>query len=300
VGRRRGWKISFGTGRNDEAEAQAGQPCARGIRCEERDYQGSPKYGPRTFCETDSRNIRRDILDLPQHYAALRGLLAYAQAAGERVSGSKEPLIPLATDVEEFMREVVHIACSWEDAVRARASLADLPDGKRRDGVMLAGACRTLAGEYRGHEITGGHFEALLNLGPQEMVRPAAADRVDEIIAARGDELDDGVIRYDTSGDAWENVTMDGTAAALEFLGLNGRARGMLGLSRQRRRVTEVRCDDCKSRTLVQYEARDGGWDPVVKCTNCPNTYTGQRFEFLMGRVYEAQAAALDGHQQAS
>jgi hypothetical protein len=277
----------------EEATADAGTPCARGIRCEERDYQGNPKLCPRTFCETDAGYIRRAITGLPGTYVELHGLLAKSEQAGERVSGSREPPIPLAADVQAFMREIVHITCSWEDAVRDVARLSDYEDGDRRDSVMLADACRTLAGRFQGGEFIGGQFEALLNLGPTDMVRPATRKRVDEIIEEYGDETGSFLIRYDTSGDAWENVTMGGTAAAMEFLALNGRARGMLGLSRQRRRITEVRCDDCKGRTLVQYESRDGGWDPVVKCTACPNAYAGQRFEFLMGRVYEAQVRAL-------
>lgn len=282
---RKGWKFSFRGEHQDlaAAEAGAGQSCARGIRCEERDYRGQPAYGPRTFCETDSRYIRRAITDLPRTYVEIRALLARTEQAGERVSGSREPPMPLAADVQAFMREIVLVACSWEEVVRTHASMSDYPDGIRRDSVMLAGACKTL----------GIKFEALLNLGPCDLVRPATRRRVDEIIEEHGDETGSLLIRYDTSGDAWENVTLDGTAAAVEFLSLNGRARGMLGISRQRRRVTEVPCDDCKARTLVQYEARDGGWDPVVKCTNCPNVYSGPRYELLMGRVYQVQLESL-------
>lgn len=292
---RKGWKFSFHGEHQDQAaaETETGQPCARGIRCEERDYRGQAAYGPRTFCETDSRYIRRAIADLPRTYAEVRLLLARSEQAGERVTGSREPPIPLAADVEAFMRKIVHVTLSWEEAVRRHASLSDYPDGRRRDAVMLAGACRTLAGEYRGHELIGGYFEALLNLGPEAMRREIARKRADEIIGAEGDNIDPGRIIHDTSGQLWEVSDMDGTAAALEFLALNGQARGMLGLSRQRRRITEVPCDDCKAKTLVQYEARDGDWDPVVKCTNCPNVYIGQRFEFLMARVYETQAKAL-------
>lgn len=298
MARRRSWTIRPQDGEPGPGES-AGQPCARGHRCEERDYQGNPKYGPRAFCETDARSIRQDILALPMHYAALRGLLAYASQAGERVSGSKEPPIPLAADVEAFMREIVHVTCSWEDAVRAAARLADPPEGRRRDGVMLGDAVRTLAGEYRRkadghHEMIGGHFGTLMSLESQHMRRAITRRRVEEIIEEEGDAIDPGRVIWDVSGQPWEALDMDGTAAGLEFLALNGRARGMLGLSRQRRSITEVRCDTCKGKTLVQYEGRDGGWEPVAKCTNCPEVYSGQRFDWLMRRVYEAQVEALD------
>jgi hypothetical protein len=282
---RKGWQFSFRGEHQDQAAVTdgAGDPCARGIRCEERDYQGNARCGPRTFCETDSRYIRRAITDLPRTYIEVRTLLARTEQAGERVSGSREPPMPLAADVQEFMREILLIACSWEEVVRTAARSSDYPDGRRRDSVQLAAACKTL-------DI---NFEALLNLGPCDLVRPATRRRVDQVIEEHGDETGSNLIRYDTSGDAWENVTLDGTAAALEFLALNGRARGMLGISRQRRRITEVPCDDCKAKTLVQYEARDGGWDPVVKCTNCPNVYSGPRYELLMGRAYQVQLESL-------
>jgi hypothetical protein len=108
-------------------------------------------------------------------------------------------------------------------------------------------------------------------------------------------ELEAGtVIRIDSAGDAWQQKGMDGTAAGLEFLKLSGRARGMLGLSRGRRRITEVPCDGCRGKTLVQSEAKAGGWEPVVRCTACPWTYIGMSYDLLMGRIYQVQLAALD------
>ena len=86
---------------------------------------------------------------------------------------------------------------------------------------------------------------------------------------------------------------MDGTAAGLEFLQLHGRARGILGLTRQRRRITEVPCDGCRGKTLVQSEAKAGGWEPLVRCTACPVSYAGSNYDLLMGRVYSTQLAAL-------
>jgi len=285
-------------------------PCARGIRCEERDYHGNPNLCPRAFCETDTRYVCRAITGLPFTYVELRGLLARSEQAGERVSGSREPPMNIAADIEAFMRSIVHVTVSWEERVRAVAGLRDhgdwarklrkLPDGeevRRRDSVALDDACRTLSR----------FLPALLSLEPHEYLRPATRKRVDEIIEEHGGEQPEAVygpsgqqwvtlqpIRYDTSGDAWETAELDGTGAGLEFLALNGRARGMLGKSRQRRRITEVRCDECKSKsTLVQYEAHDGGWEPKVRCTQCPNAYIGPSYDLLMGRVYQVQLAEL-------
>jgi hypothetical protein len=266
------------------------------MRCEERDYQGNANLCPRAFCETDTQYIARAITELPLTYVELRGLLARSEQLEERVSGSREPPIPIAADVQAFMREIVHVTLSWEERVYGIADLSDYPDGRRRDSVALDHACRYL-NRYLG---------TLLSLEPHEYTRAATRIRVDEVIAEHGDETPELVlneagqpwvalqpIRYDTSGDAWEDVTLDGTGAGLEFLALNGRARGMLGKSRQRRRITEVRCDECKGKTLVQYEAHDGGWEPKVRCTDCPNAYIGPSYDLLMGRVYQVQLEEL-------
>jgi len=271
-------------------EPAAGQPCARGRQCAEADYQGNPSAGPRPWCEKDRGYIGQAITGMPETYVRLHFLLAASQQAEERVTGSREAPIPLATDIEAFLAQIVDVAAGWEEAVQATARLADPPGGHRRPGVILGDACRTLSG----------HLGTLLALAPAEYRRHATYQRVTDIIEESGDSPDDGVVRYDTAGDAWETVTLDGTDAGLEFLRLNGRARGMLGLSRQRRRITEVPCDECQAATLVQWEGFTGGWDPVIKCTACPNAYAGPRFELLMGRVYRVQVDQLKAHGHAA
>ena len=284
-------------------------PCARDNRCEERDYQGNAQLCPRAFCETDHDYIARAVSGLPRTYVELHGLLARIEQARERVSGSREAPIPLATDIQAFMREIVHVTVSWEERVRDVRGLSDYAEYarkvhglgddeevRRRDSVALDGACRTLSL----------CLETLLSLEPWDYLRPATRKRVGEVIEERGDERPAVLNAYghwmfaqpltwDTAGDTWETVTLDGTAAGLEFLAVNGRARGMLGYSRQRRRITEIRCDNrkCNAYTLVQYEGRDGGWEPKVSCTACPNAYIGAAFELLMGRIYQAQLEKL-------
>lgn len=267
--------------RPDQDEDDGGNPCACGTRCAEGDYQGNPALGPRAFCRTDWDYIGRAVITLPEMYTRLWLLLPRSEQAEERVSGSREAPLPLAADVQAFLREIVTVACSWEDQVAAVARLSDYPDGRRRDAVALTDACRTL---YR-------QQSTLLSLPEEDKVRfvPPATLRV----------MDPEIrIFYDSAGDAWEHRKMDGTAAGLEFLAIQGRARGMLGLTRQRRRITEVACDGCSVLTLVQYEARDGGWEEAVRCTNCPNSYTGHHFALLMGRVYQAQLAKLDAEKR--
>lgn len=262
-----------------EAEQETGTPCARENQCTDADYQGNGAACNRAFCEKDEQWIGKILAEMPETYTRLRLLLARSQQAGERVSGSREAPIPLATDIDAFMREIVHVTLDWDDQVRAVARLSDYPVGRRRDAVALADACRTL----------GRSLSTLLSLAPEIKVRHVPMSVLYEA------ELDFS-IWWDTSGDAWGNVTMDGTDAGLEFLRLSGRARGMLGLNRGRRRITEVPCDDCDATTLVQWEARDGGYEPVIRCTNCPNAYIGKRFELMMGRVYSVQMQRMERH----
>jgi hypothetical protein len=265
------------SGRDDD-DAETGEPCACGIRCTARDYQGNPKRSPRAFCDTDWGHIGDAIRDLPETYAALRLLmLARSGQQEERVSGSREAPVEMDLQVQAFMREIVRVAVSWEDQVRAAAHLADYPDGDRREAVMLAGACKTLYA----------HLTTLLSLPREDKKRFVPLDKITER------EMHGAEIFYDTCGEAWEYVKLGGTDAGLEFLAIHNRARGMRGLTRQRRRITEVPCDQCGGKTLVQYEAKAGDWEPVVRCTACPNSYIGTQFEHLMGRVYSAQVRAL-------
>lgn len=256
--------------------------CACDRHCAERDYQGNPRRGPRAFCETDRSYVRRAIRDLPRTYVELRLLLPPSMQQQEHVSGSREAPIPLNVTVEAFMRQVVWVALSWEHEVVVAANLS-WPD-PARDGVALDRACKRLAGEGRERD---GHLDTLLAL-------PSVRQRRFVQPSRRLGDLEPGtVIRIDQAGDAWQDIMMDGAAAGLEVLSLNGRARGMLGLTRQRRRITEVACDVCRARKLVQSEAKSGGWEPVVRCTGCPTTYTGAAYDLLMGRVYKAQLEAL-------
>lgn len=258
----------------DESD-EGDTPCACERFCAERDYQGNPGLGPRSFCETDERRIKEAIARLPETYADLRLLLPVTGQQEERVTGSREAPIPVNLDVQAFMRQIVWVACSWEDQVRAAVRLSDLPDGRRRDGVALAQASRTLTA----------HLTPLLSLPTETKVRFVPPSKLKD--------MEPGDWWTDTAGDAWAYTDMDGTAAALEFLQLHGRARGILGLTRQRRRITEVPCDGCRGKTLVQSEAKHGGWEPMVRCTACPVTYGGTNYDLLMGRVYSAQLAAL-------
>jgi hypothetical protein len=294
--------------RDYQYDNEGGISCACGRYCAERDYQGNPQLGPRAFCDTDERHIGEAIRSLPETYAQLRLLLARTGQQEERVSGSREAPVPVNLEAETFMRHIVLVTLTWEELVRSAAGLSN-PDLCRacdgegmtrqgrdcppcrgrgvirsRDGAALQRACVLLGGEDRGRT---GHLVTLLSLEVAEVTRPVPGSK-------RLAELEPGTsVRIDSAGDAWVQGEMSGTDAGLEFLRLNGRARGILGLTRQRRRITEVPCDGCRGKTLVQSEAKAGGWEPAVRCTACSMSYIGAHYDLLMTRVYQAQLEAL-------
>lgn len=290
---------------NDYDDETGTIPCACGKTCAERDYQGNPARGPRPFCRTDEAYTGAAIRRLPETYAQLSLKLAKSGQQEERISGSREAPLPVDLQVETFMRHIILVTLTWEEQVRAVAGLSNpdlcpacdgegTPRGREcpacrgtgtvsaRDGAALQRAATLLAGHDRDR---CGYLTTLLALEPAEVNRPVPATR-------RIADLRPGtILRIDPSGDAWERKPMNGTDAGLEFLQLAGRARAMLGLSLARRRVA-VPCDGCDMiGTLIQREALSGGWEPVVRCTNCPATYIGAQFELLMGREYQATLA---------
>lgn len=262
-------------------DESGGVSCACGRGCAEGDYAGNPKVGPRAFCETDTTHIGAAIRSLPEMYVELRLKLAKGQQQEERVSGSREAPTPLDLRIEAFMRHLILVAVSWEEQVRAAASLSQ-PDGQVRDGIALARACKLLGGDAPSRT---GHLSTLLMLEPEDKNRPVPGS-----VQLR--ELEPGSsVRIDDAGDAWQKREMGGADAGLEFLALNGRCRGILGLTLQRRRVP-LRCDGCEGLTLVQREALGGGWEAVVKCTACPQSYIGDEFEMLTERWFQATLKA--------
>ena len=262
-------------------DESGGVSCACGRNCAEADYAGNAQMGPRAFCATDTHHIGAVIRGLPEIYVELRFKLAKSGQQEERVSGSREAPTPLDLKVEAFMRHIILVAVSWEEQVRAAASLSAIPDGAVRDGTSLARACKILGGDD--NERTG-YLGTLLMLEPEDKNRPVKG-------STALNELEPGsVIRIDSAGDAWQKREMGGADAGIEFLKLHGRARGYLGLTLQRRKVG-VRCDGCDGYYLVQREALGGGWEAVVKCTECPTAYIGGEFELLMGRWWTATLA---------
>jgi hypothetical protein len=268
-------------------------PCACERRCSEADHLGNPARGPRPFCRTDELRIRDSIRALPADYTGLSQLLAKsAQQQGERVTGggSTGAPVPMALHTDALMREIVMIATSWEGHVIQAASLSrpeGHDDGTRRwrPGPALQHACETLAGKAG----KNGHLATLLSLDQRWIRRFVPGDLMLRDIAP-GTSL-----WIDESGDAWGEHEVGGTYAGLELLRLHARARAALGLNPRRRKVTEVTCDECDQKTLVQREAVAGGWEPVVRCANCRNAYIGKPFDLLMDRVQAAMAKAL-GH----
>lgn len=289
-----------------EDSESGGVACATGKSCAEADYAGNPMRGPRAFCRSDENRIGAAVRDLPERYVRVHMKLAKAgQQDGERVSGgAREAPVPLDLETEAFLRHLLLVTLSWEDAVREALDLhnpdqcpACKGDGvtatggdcpacrgsgrvRARAGVQMDRACGLLAGTW---EKPGGHLVTLLGLPPSEALRPVSR-------FTRLADLEPGtVIRIDAAGDAWQRRPMGGADAGLEFLALSARIRSFLGLTLRSRRIL-VPCDGdgCGSLTLVQREAVGGGWEDLVRCTGCGFSYTGEPYKLLMSRWYQA------------
>lgn len=278
-----------------------GQPCACGRHCAEADNAGNAQVGPRAFCATDTHHIGAVIRGLPGMYTDLSLKLAKEGQREERVSGSRDAPVPVDLEVQAFMRHLVLCALTWEELVRQAADLSnpDLCPSCRGEGSIQGRGCRTCQGDGvirardgaalqracvllggRDHERTG-YLGTLLGLEPAPVTRPVPG-------STRLSELEPGsAIRIDSAGDAWERKDRGGADAGLEFLKLNGRARGILGLTLESRRVA-ARCECESIGTIKQRQAISGGWEAVARCSACGRAYIGAEFEDLMGREFEA------------
>ncbi len=228
-----------------EDSESGGVACATGKSCAEADYAGNPMRGPRAFCRSDENRIGAAVRDLPERYVRVHMKLAKAgQQDGERVSGgAREAPVPLDLETEAFLRHLLLVTLSWEDAVREALDLHN-PDqcpacggeGERdgrgcrvcegsgviraRDGAALRRACLLLAGRDRDRD---GHLSSLLALPLTDVTRPVK-------VTTKLSELAPGtVVRIDSAGDAWQRTEADGTGAGLEFLTLNSQARDSSG-----------------------------------------------------------------------
>lgn len=281
-------------GQWDDSDTGA-RSCAVGRHCGEADFAGNPQLGPRAFCTTDERRIGEAVRDLPGRYVELHAKLGEkSQGDGIRVAGgdTSAPL-PLNPGVDEFLRYLELVVLTWEERVRTAQGLSN-PDscpfcrGDGCHGCAWSGVRRWRPGEAvdRACRLLGSRIPALLSLPPDETVRP---------LSPEDPQHPGSVLFADSSGDWYERRPMDGTDAGLEFLALNGKMRGRLGLNLRSERVP-VPCPACGMLALKQRETPGGGLEDLIRCSDCGTRFIGDE----LGAIVEAYRAAREEQAKAS
>lgn len=245
------------------------RPCARDLWCassvivtEDGKQVRRPALGYQSFCPRDREHIARCLDELPGLYVRLHAELGQkGTATGERVRMSKSAPIPLSVSIDALMRSITESLYSWHERVAAVACLsfpsADL-SRRRRDGLAVDRAVTVL----------GGHLDALLALGPEDMWRTRPEGRVIE--------------------------ELDGAAAGLEVLHIHYRCRSVLGETRAKPEELigiPCRADGCGIRGLRRCDPPSDSDDPGYwsECTAC-----GDRMNEADYREWTALCAAYE------
>ncbi|MEU8334821.1 hypothetical protein [Micromonospora tulbaghiae] len=240
--------------------------CANGPRCRNQHphtQQPATTTGGSPWCSTcldrparDIRNLTVDYLDLAQlHEASL------SQALHDRTTGSHESPLLIAGHIEALQAEIVHVATTWEQEVRAAARLAT-PEQRAPVAAWHTTITRpTPVGAGRpGHQVQraatllAAHIHTLAAL-PATTVYPTGCE--------------DQPTDY-TGADAIEHLQA-----------LHQRARAMLGRTRRTRRLPGT-CPDCHA-DLNQQEPLHPDDDCPVYCANqCGMQWTYTQYEQWM------------------
>ena len=277
---------------DDEPQArkrQGQRRCARGEHCAdvETGEDGAPvaAWAERAFCDRDTRQIARCLTGTPEQWVALHQEIGHKQpGAGDKVSGSRTPPIPLNATIDALLREYVAVLASWDERVRMAAGLTLVDTGlsrKRRDAVAVQAMTRLLAA----------HLDRLLALPPEPMARSFPLARDGSVIMPRGEVPEDvpGFIRP-IAGYADVTLVLSGADAGLEILALHHRGRSLLGQTRRPPvKLDGVPCKQCDLKELAQPADR-----PQYKseCASCGHLMTPQEYASWAGQ-YKAYAVAM-------
>lgn len=253
------WQHSFRTtpSQPERPTADEGQRyCARADWCassvivtEDGKTRRDPALGYQAFCIRDREHIARSLDEIPALYTRLHAELGEKGTAhGERVSMSRSAPLPLNTSVDALMRSITEALYSWHERVAAVARLsfpsADL-SRRRRDAIAVDQAVTVL----------GGHLDALLALGSEDMWR--------------------------TRPEGLQMEELDGAAAGLEILSLHYRIRAVIGETRPHSETFDgIPCRACEDMALERAEPPS---DPDAaakksRCASCGDTMDDEEF----------------------
>jgi hypothetical protein len=241
-----------GTGTSGREGGPAAR-CARGEHCgsmiRNDDETTEPGWAdpPLPFCRRDAGAVSRALAAMPERYVSLHMILGQkTRIPDDRVSGSRTAPVPLRLDVDELIRDMVMILCSWEERAADAGRLtrpATWMSRYRRDQVSIPAAVAVL--EPRLEEVL------LFRSQPMIRVIPIGTRKSDAAAAASMEARKMTGWAHRSAGYAEIFEFLDGAAAGLEFLQLDYRARRTLGQTQPPPEMLDgIPCRECDALAL--------------------------------------------------
>jgi hypothetical protein len=121
---------------------------------------GCGRYDLLDLCSFCIDQGRIDVAALVGDYVSLEQKLADSSTSSEpHVSGTREPVLPLALGALTWQSDIHYVLTTWETVVRSRARLVDTPVCVRA-GWAVQRASRTLVA----------HLDVLASVGPVDIL----------------------------------------------------------------------------------------------------------------------------------
>ncbi len=232
------------------------QYCRRAQRCPGKwPYQatdGTKQWAgaetSRVLCDDCAAVLDGALGEFPELLQRLNSELARSLAVSYegRVGGTQERRLPIREEVDALMHEIVDTARCWEEIVRDVAGdpvpdvppvrAPETPDAGRSTLDRMFASLNSSVGLLRGR------ITALLALVVTEVDR-----------------------------DGW--AELDGGDAALEFLDLHHRARGIVGEYRRTTHYPKNPCPNCGVPAVTHLDGSD-----IVRCQDCRQSETWERW----------------------
>lgn len=271
------------------------QPCARADRCLESTSipgpdgrENQPTLGYRALCDSDRALALRCIEALPGHHWELGDRIGdRANSHGPKVSGSRNPPIPINLTFDELRVEMVNIIASWAGRIYHLAHLAGIETERSLADRARYGAPLTANPQQpftRMCETLAAHLDALLLLPPEPMTRI--------LTLTDADDLPEGtpVHRDHWTGYAEALIDLSGADAARDMFRLNARCRWVLGHTSRDEKIPG-RCLACDQLDVLIRPDSDAGLSDHAECTACGTRYVGAEYANLIRDAYEREIA---------
>jgi hypothetical protein len=301
------WEVSFRDhdsyrpDRQQQEQAHGDRVCARGQWCAsasraERDdgtWGREPASCTGVFCAVDEAIIGGCLEAFPALHGRLAGAALERLSAEVLVRLPFGPGVPVRVDVDELMRLLVDVACSWHERVATARKLAP-PDTQRTRARQLTAGAGTLLDDAV--PVLAAYLDDLLALPPGPVTRPwpsllavVVPDAI--VLGAAGDTATLGLCGADAGNEVMR----------LEYAG-----RAVLGETDPAPEVLHgVTCRSCERRSLRRAAPPQHDGDPAYasECTRCGHLMTAGEYRqwtsmnarYWRERVTPAQLAARAG-----